>query len=660
MPFWWRRRKKPWYFTWRKRRYFQNRKRRTYRRRKPRYPARRRRRRRRRHRKVRRKRKTLQVKQWQPDSIRKCKIKGFQTLVAGAEGRQMRCYTNTIYDYIQPKAPAGGGFGCLLISLQYLYHQYQAHKNIWTASNDWKDLCRYSGCKITLYRHPTTDFIFCYERQPPFTIEKETYTNLHPVNLLLRKNKVVLLSQQSKPNGKLTKKIRIGPPKQMTNKWFFQEEFTEHGLVMLQASATNFNWSEYAPTAPSNSLTFYSLSTQFFNNSNWEQHHGENAYLPWSTLNTTLRFYYPTRTQPGYVDMNPSGMTYAASVAKKTGWFRPEVLTATKVTYTSGTTAQHNLPITIARYNPSRDTGEGSKIWLISTLTDGWGPPQDIVLKMQDKPLWMMIWGFYDYIMKMKHAGDFMISHLFVLQSPAIELITPHTQTMFPVLDYEFITGSLAYDEYISPAQEAIWVPNAYKQLKTLNLFCESGPYVPKYAQERVSSWELKFHYCFYFKWGGPYETNPDVSNPKNQGKYPVPNSELQTIQIADPLKQTYKQMLRAWDYRRGIITAGALKRIQKDSESDETNSNDSTPAKKKKRLLTGEPPTHQEKQEDTQSYLLSLCKESTSQEENQSVLQLIHHQQQQQEKLKHNLLKLLVDMKKQQRRLQLQTGMLD
>nr|UHK05267.1 MAG: ORF1 [Torque teno midi virus] len=656
MPFWWARRRKPWFTNWRFRRYNKYKKRRRpYRRRRARFFTRRRRYRRRKRRKVRRKRKTIPIKQWQPDSIKKCKIKGFLTLIAGSEGRQFRCYTNTIYDYIQPKAPGGGGFSCILFTLQFLYNQYIAHKNIWTTSNDYMDLVRYTGCTITLFRHPTTDFIICYDRQPPFTIEKDTYTNIHPLNLLLRKRKRILLSQQSKPNGKLKIKIKIKPPKQMTTKWFFQEEFTKHGLFLLQASACNLNYSIYSPTSQSDSLTFYSLSTEFFANSNWDQHHGNNPYYPWSTMHGEYKFYYPGSRDPFKINCN--GLSYQHSIAYETGWFNPKVLMATKVT--AGDTIQHNLPVTIARYNPNVDTGEDSQVWLISTLTDGWGPPQDLVIKMSGKPLWMMLFGFYDYILKMRHS-DYMLSHMFVLKSKAIELITPHTQTMFPVLDYEFITGKLAWDEFITSTDKARWTPNVLKQLKVLNSFVECGPFIQKYGQERNNTWELKCKYSFYFKWGGPHQNNPDVSNPQNQGTYPVPNTELQTIQVADPLRQEYTKMLRAWDYRRGALTQKALKRIQQDTEIDSSLQSDTEPKKKKKKLYhTGEPPTHQEKVQKIQSCLLSLCEESTCQE-SQTIEQLIHQQQQQQEKLKLNLFKLLIDMKKQQRRLQLQTGMLD
>nr|UHK06131.1 MAG: ORF1 [Torque teno midi virus] len=658
MPFWWKRRRKPWYGRWRNRRRFQRSKRRRYRRRQfRRRPYGRRRRRRRRKYKVRKKKAKITLQQWQPDCIKKCKIKGFHTLIAGAEGRQMFCYTNERLEYIQPKAPGGGGFAAEMFSLQYLYNLFIAHKNIWTVSNDYLDLCRFTGCTITLYRHLTTDFVVSYQRQPPFTIEKDTYTNIHPLNLLLRKRKKLLLSQQSNPNGKLKIKLHIKPPKTMTNKWYFQEEFAPHGLFMLEAAALNTNWSIYSQTSQSNSLTFYSLSTQFFHNSNWAVNSGSSPYKPWSTA-SDLTFTYPVRNGTESFTLKWRELNYLKSVNIIGGVFDKRVLSAIKVT--SGATTQHNLPITIARYNPDEDTGEQSFVYLVSNHADTWQPPQDTTLKMSGKPLWMMLFGFYNYIQSMKPAKDFFKGYTFVLKSKAIKLITPHEQDTFPVIDFEFTQGQLPWDEYISSTQKALWYPDVFKQLKTLNSFVECGPYVPKYASERNDTWELKIHYCFYFKWGGPYQNNPDVSNPKNQGKYPMPTDLQATVQVANPLKQAYKKMLRAWDYRRGFITSSALKRIQQDTETDQSFSSDSEEAPQKKKQRTGELPTAQEKTEKIQDCLLSLCEENTCQDQNQSLEQLIQQQQQQQQKLKLNLFKLLIDMKKQQRKLQLQTGLLE
>ncbi len=92
------------------------------------------------------------------------------------------------------KAPGGGGFGAELFSLKYLYQQWLARKNIWTKSNDYKDLVRYTGSVIKLYRHPTTDFVVYYNRQPPFLIEKDYYNDLHPANYFYKNIKKLFLA----------------------------------------------------------------------------------------------------------------------------------------------------------------------------------------------------------------------------------------------------------------------------------------------------------------------------------------------------------------------------------------------------------------------------------------------------------------------------------
>ncbi len=80
--------------------------------------------RRRRRSKVRRKKKTLLIKQWQPDTIRKCKIKGYITHVLGSEGKQFACYTDTRFDWVPPRTPGGGGFGVEKYTLSFLYDEY--------------------------------------------------------------------------------------------------------------------------------------------------------------------------------------------------------------------------------------------------------------------------------------------------------------------------------------------------------------------------------------------------------------------------------------------------------------------------------------------------------------------------------------------------------
>nr|UHM26849.1 MAG: ORF1 [Torque teno midi virus] len=657
MPFYWRRRRKPWFGRWRQRRYRKYKARGRFRRRRRPRPAPRRRRRRRRKYKVRRKRKTIPIRQWQPDSIVKCKIKGLGILCAGAEGNQFRCYTNQREDYTQPRAPGGGGFGVEQFSLSYLYSQWLAHRNIWTKSNEYRDLCRFSGAKFTFYRHTTTDFVISYDNQPPFTFNKFTYPQIHPQNLLLAKRHRVLLSTKNNPKGKNHLTLRIKPPKTMTTRWFFQEEFAPHTLLRIQAAAANFPYSLYGPNSQSPNLTLYCLNIRFYQKQDWGQNTTDPGYLPYTGYPTAtgLTFHYRASGRDQQYKLIPTN--YKMTVNYDTGFFSPKVLQSTKVTMGETPQEYHNKPITLCRYNPEEDTGVGNKVWLTSIITDGkWMPPSDNDLIMAEEPLYIAFFGFYDYIIKAKKTKEYMTTHMFVVKSKAIKLITPHEQDIFPFVDLSFIQGNMPYGEQLTLQQKNLWFPTAEKQLQTINGFVESGYYTPKYFNLPSSTWQLTYKYCFYFKWGGQQITDQIVQNPKDQGHYPMPNTVLQTVQISDPMHQAYKAMFRAWDYRRGILTKTALKRMYQNLPIDSIVQSDESETPKKKKKTTAELQIQPPETEEIQACLLSLCEENTCQNP-EDLQQLIHHQQQQQEHLKLNIIKLLIDLKKQQRYLQMQTG---
>nr|UHK06177.1 MAG: ORF1 [Torque teno midi virus] len=653
MPFWWRRRRKPWYTTWRNRRFRKYKRRNTYRRRKYRRPTRRRRRRRRR-RKVRRKQKRITIKQWQPDSIRKCKIKGIGYLVAGAEGAQYRCYTNSKKEYTQPKAPGGGGFGLEVFTLEYLFKQWEAHKNIWTSSNDYKELVRYTGCKFTVFAHPTTDFIVSWDRQPPFEFTKSTYPLVHPQHMLLQKHHRVIPSVKYHPYGKKKYTFKIPPPKQMITKWFFQPDFADVNLLKIQASAMNLGYSLFGPNTQSTNATLIALNTNFYKNHNWAQNSAQ-IYLPYSG--------YPQTT--GIMIVPYSGTkkllkpeNYQASVHKDTGFFQPAMLQAKQLEDTAG----HKLferPVVFCRYNPEEDTGKGNAVWFTSVISDhGWVSPTDQDLIIVEQPLYIAFFGFWDWIDQKKAKAQYFDHGMFVVKSPAIKNITPTTQTVWPLIDRSFMEGKMPYDELLTLQQINNWYPTAYKQVQTINAIIESGPYIPKYSNLPSSTWQLPYRYCFYFKWGGQQITDHLVQDPKTQDTYPVPDKLFQTIQIADPLKQHHQNILKSWDFRRGMLTARALKRIQENLQLDDSEQSDSSETEKKKRKVTSEIKCQDQEAEEMQSCLLSLCEKDSFPEQEDNLKQLIYQQYQQQQKLKHNIFQFLMYLKKKQRHLQMQTGL--
>lgn len=581
----------------------------------------------------------------------------------GANGTQARCFTVVKDEWTNPKNPAGGGFGCELITLKYLYNEYRYHNNIWTTSNQYYELCRYTGCRISLYRHPETDFVFFYDTQPPFYINKFTYMLCHPHQIMQRKHKKFLLSTKTKPNGKTKKTIKIKPPKQLSTKWMFQEDFSKFGLVTLVASACNLRYPTLSCCNENNIITLYYLSTEFYKDSKWAQDTGPTPYAPFSTVshNMTFKYYDRQNKKQQYTMQTEDTNTYAKSVSYDNGWFNTRILKAYEIQ--QGGTKYALLPTGILRYNPVIDKGTGNKMWLTSILTGSYNVPKDEDLIFEDYPLWLMLYGYTSFIQQVKKDASYFTAYALVIKSDALYRVTGIQSTgYYLIVDKDFINGRGPNDTEPNPSPHNYWYPTLRRQLQAINQIVSTGQFIPKYNETKESTWELTYTYDFYFKWGGAQQPDAVASNPETKGRYDVPDTEQKRLQIEDPDKQRVNTILRTWDYRRGSITKKALKRMYAYLESDETISTDSEnySSPKKKRLL----PTLQDPKKENKKIsacLQTLCEESTcpSQQENQDLIHLIQQQHQQQQQLKLNLLTLITDLKQKQRTLLHETGLL-
>nr|UHK03968.1 MAG: ORF1 [Torque teno midi virus] len=663
MPFWWRRRRKPWYTPWGQRRY----RRRRYRR-KARRPYRRRRRRnrkttRRRRRKlpkVRRKKKFLKLVQWQPDRIRKCTIKGRGTLVMGAHGRQMICFTN-VKDRLTPsRAPAGGGFGIERFTLSHLYEEWKSRNNIWTATNENTDLGRYLGCQFTFYRHPDTDFILKYERQGPFNLEKYSYMYMQPQELLLGRHKRILLSKQTNPKGRLKLKLKIGPPKLLTNKWLLQSELAKQDLVQISGAAASFRYPTIGCCNENRVLNLYSINIEFFKEPHWMQtQSGPNYYKPYSTIPPDLKFYYKTQSGTESSIQGPTSKDKALTIDY--GWFQPKILGAFKVTKGDTSTQYGELPMVLLRYNPAADQGPGNLVTIIDLVAGQWqGPyPDDYTIK--DVPLWLALTGYANYVIQKSGDKGIMKHKIICVKSSALyRLPTVSTQKIFPLIGAKFVNAKPPYDQPLTPEMQKNWYPTYEHQQEPLNDIVCCGPLVPKFYNQTNSTWELQYFYRFYFKWGGPEIGDPTVDDPKTKGQKATDYTMPRTIQISNPLKNKTESILHPWDFRRGIVTKRALERMCQNLETDSDLYPDGETPKKKKKT-TCELRNPEEEIKEVQSCILSLCQTETSEEEDPNNLQqLILKQKLKQQQLKHNILVLLTDLKTKQNSLRLQTGNLE
>lgn len=597
----------------------------------------------------------------------------FGTLVAGAEGRQMFCYTNETSNYIQPKAPGGGGFGSEVITLQYLYEQQKARNCIWSTTNQYTDLCRYTGGSITLYRHPTTDFVFSYNIQPPFTIEKFTYQELQPQLMLLHPHHRVILSQTSKPNGKIKHRIKFKPTKELTTKWFFQRDFSHIPLIQFSASAADFKHPTMGYGSASQMMTIYALNSEhFYKESNWGQFSNK-AYKPYSTMKLPITFKYTIKggkeqvlaiSNENFPD-TPDG--YRKSVSRLNGWFQNKILLANaiyegniSIDQTKDNTPLGTLPIVTARYNPLEDDGGGNEVWLTSVFHGSYEKPQVTPnFLIQGVPLPIAFFGYWNMLIETSKDKGLMNSHMFVVKSKAIRPLQTSTgQHFYPFIDSDFLNSKLPYEETISDEDNRKWFPTAENQVITINSFVKAGALIPRLENLKYTTWELRYKLKMYFKWGGPQVGDPPIDDPHTKGEYPTPGAMQTAIQISNPEKQDPNTLFHEWDYRRGFITPGAIKRMSENLQTDSSLESDDSEPPQKKRKKSKALPYNQQKEDKIKTCLHSLFEEDIYQEQETDLNKLIQHQHEQQQKLKHNILQLLTDLKKKQRLIGLQTGL--
>jgi len=498
---------------------------------------------------------------------------------------------------------------------------------------------------------------------PPFNLDKFTYPEIHPQNILLRRKKKVILSRANHPNGKNSITIKIKPPKQMITKWFFQQDFQQYGLVKICAAAADFRHQRLGAKAQSTILTIWSLDTTYYNNSNWGQSK-TTPYCPHASTSTTY-YRYPMKggawSTPQEADYAPTQKGYNESISYDKGQFMNKIMCGKVYTDKGCEILSGAQPCICIRYNPQEDDGYGNEIYLTSIMGGHYDKPSITGdYYMHNLPLWMAFYGWWNYILESTQDKGIFMHKMFVVKSKAIRPITQATQqTYYPLIDRDFMEGKLPFDEYLSDNEKLRWYPTAEKQTSTINAIIECGPLIPKLSQSTLSTWELDYKYTFFFKWGGSQTTDPPIEDPEHRGKYPVPDTVHETVQIDDPEKLIPQSILHAWDFRRGLVTQTALKRMSENLPIDSSlESDDSEPQKKKKRV-SKELPCHKEEQEEIKTCLLSLCEETTCQE-TEDLQQFIKQQHQQQQHLRKNILKLLTYLKRRQSHLQMQTGLME
>nr|UGV42628.1 MAG: ORF1 [TTV-like mini virus] len=581
MPYYWRTR----YQTWRNRR-------RRFRRRRPRFTFQRRfwRRRWRRPRNFwvrrRKKLKYIPLKQFQPDVIRRCTIKGTICLFQGHPFRAINNYIQYIYSKVPENEPGGGGWTIMTESLTSLWEDWEHLKNVWTSSNAGLPLVRYGGVTLLFYQDPYTDYIVEIHNCYPMTDTKYQHADLSPSRMLQKRKVIVIPSMETKKRKKNYKKVKVPPPSQMQNKWYFQRDICRIPLILIAATAVSLRYPFASSNAKSNNYTFHCLNVNFFQRHDFDNFSATTGYFPkpntymYSTKSTVTT--KPTKKSeliylgdtkdntPGKgVERNDWGNPFWHHYLDGSApiWLctKPPTQLTETLTATDWTELTQELIIKV-RYNPENDTGAANTIYLVPNYQPGaWDIPHNKDLIIDGFPLYNLIWGYKDWQEKIKVAQNIDNSWILVINTDQFDQPLP----AYVILDDSFIEGFGPFHTQPIPRRhQQHWSPKYTFQQKSANDLGISGPGAPRPPYDNYM--QAKMRYFFHMKWGGCPRTLEKPYDPCSQPNWTIPSNEHEGLQIQNP--ETMPQTeLQKWDWEGDYVKSKAIKRIQQYTKTDET-----------------------------------------------------------------------------------------
>nr|UGV36482.1 MAG: ORF1 [TTV-like mini virus] len=520
------------------------------------------------------KKKKIPIFQWQPKSIVKCKIKGIFDLLYCSKGREQFNFAQYQESFVPHLEPGGGSWGLYVFSLSALFQEWEKLHNFWTKSNLKYDLCRYNGVKFRFYRQDHVDYVVKYSTCYPMVDTIYTHAACHPNRLLSSNQKILVRSFHNTKSKKPYVKKYIRPPQLMKSKWFFQKELSNTPLLLLSVASTTLNSTFINPNQQSTNITFHVLNPKVFQKANWQSGTGNN-YRP----NATYYYWGGDQQTPPEQKPQPSQVVQLTATENRQGtpsskltgniFFHRYLHSEWGVWVTSKETPSSqqdfsplSQPLLIqCRYNPQRDTGLLNEAYILPNHnSDNFNPPTGTNEHIDGFPLWLMFWGLTDWWRKSKPGSQIDLNYTFCFKS---QFVTPKLDYYVPINE-SFIKGLGPYNnEEITTTNLKHWYPRILYQNEVLNDFCVCGPNAPRPLQK---SWEAKCEYEFFFKWGGCPPKSQDVDDPTKKPQYPIPDKISLGPQIEDP-ETDPKLKLFAWDFRRDIITAKALKRIRENQD---------------------------------------------------------------------------------------------
>lgn len=624
-----------------------------------------------------RKKKALLLKQWQPELIRTCKIKGNFTLFSSNFDTLSNNYPQYRDSWVPQHFPSGGGWGIFVFNLGALFQEFLRVRNWWTYSNVNLPLVRYVKCKLTFYRDANADYVVYYTRNSPMTDNEYEHADACPNRMLMKHRKIIVTSLKRKHRKPYIRKT-ILPPKLLVNRWFFQRDMVNTNLFMLTATAVSLDHFDRPPYSLTNTIYLKTLNPKVFLSLNYhrtnttEPYHPKPSYYLWATdkhLNNSVDDIFKDikiqdliflgeaeRLVTGEKITNSNRNTYATDKKYWGNIFHKHYLTGNYLILVSNvqpsnivsatTNITQQIPkekftpmsepiLQTVAYNPEIDTGKDTEVYFLPNFSNNsdWSAPNNDQLRFSGFPLWMLLWGWADWQKKLALINQIDEHYILIVNSP---YFNPNLKT-FMFLDENFIENMPVYsdphpdqiEEHPLLSDQLSWHPKFKYQKKSINLICSTCPGSYKFSVNE--SINAHMHYVFYFKWGGSPSTMETIANPEKQPKYTTPGNIPTGLQIQNPATDP-ASMLHNFDIRRYTLTQKATERLTKHPIIDDPLPIFTEPA------FNPEPPPKTEK-----DILETIIQAQQSEKEAENKLQLLRklklQQQQLQLKLQHLIL---------------------
>lgn len=589
------------------------------------------------------------MKQFNPSKINKCKIVGYKCLFEGNKSRLSRNYIQTIYAIAPRYWPSGGAWSLIVMSLTSLYEDYEHLQNIWTKSNVGLPLVQYKGVTFKFYQSEFTDYVVTYDRCWPMVDTELVHCDSCPSRMIQKHHKIVIPSRKTRRRRKPYKKIFVRPPAQMQTKWYFQRDICKIPLVMLTTCAVDLRFPFNYPDSRNNTTRIQCLSPTIFKNPNFAEYPITTGYSPkkndqnqslylYASLNTNItELSISTITQltplTNTKDFQMGQPFKKLGINNKTTWGNPfyyhylndqsgndnytiYISTASPTTIQTWLNTQNNdsnklvNPITQVTgpilyevsYNPAKDDGKTNKAYIVSNSSiDSFKPPDNENHIIEGFPLFIMFWGWIDWLIKIKQTVSPEKYQIIVFESKVLDPQLP----LYIPLDYDFTEG---YDPYYPFKGDHPHTPNIYNkehwypkilfQQQQIEKLCQSGPSVPRPIDNVYLQGFCK--YKFHFKWGGCPKQLEKVNDPCLQPIWTTTDKLTGRVEISNP-NQAPQTELYAWDWDEDYVKERAIQRIKQYTTTDQkivfstANKNEVKALKKDQQKDT--PPQEEEKE---------------------------------------------------------------